>query len=314
MGAIRNMVRTIEFGRYRKDDIGPVTPIEWLVLREDKDSLFVVAQYTVAKRCFDNEYRTWKDSEIRKWLNEEFYEQAFSVSEKQCIQPTQVDATDWEGTSVDWTEDRIFLLSMEECRMCAPTQTEEWWLRDQGICDSTAILVQKDGGLDPYANTQRPYGIRPAMRILKNYEDLVVPEIPVLEGQTMMFDNGRCDEDVYMEVEAELDQILIQLGMDSHGNRCEFQWLKEVILHAIFHPDGWRENYLELIGNREGITRERVRQILYKAVWDHWNVRSVFVLLNYFGHPIQTQFEYIRPNHVEFAALLAGKLRSKYLS
>ena len=307
------MSRTIDFGRYRKDDTGPVIPIEWQVLREDEDAIFLVAQHAVAKRCFDEEYQTWKDSEIRKWLNTEFYERAFSASEKQCIQPAQVDVMDWEGTSVDWTEDRIFLLSMEEFRMCAPTQTEEWWLRDQGICDSTAVLVRKDGSFEPYANVQAAYGIRPAMRILKNYEELVVPEVPVLEGQMRMFDEDDCKEDAYIEIEAELDRILTQLGMNPLGNRREFHWLKEVVLHAVFHPDSWKENYLELIGKREGITRERVRQILYKAVWDKWNVQSVFVLSNYFGYPIQTQFERVKPNHIEIIALLSEELRGKYL-
>ena len=117
-----------------------------------------------------------------------------------------------------------------------------------------------------------------------------------------------------MDLENELDHILTELGMNPLGGKRDFALLKEVILLAVRHPNTWQDRYLELIGKREGITRERVRQILYKAVWDHWNVRSAFVLSNHFGHPIQTQFEYIRPNHVEFAALLAGKLRSKYLS
>lgn len=303
------MSRMIEFGRYRKDDTGPVIPIEWQALRKDENTIFLVAQHAVAKRYFDEEYRTWKDSEIRKWLNESFYERAFSSSEKQCIQPTQVDVMDWEGTSVDWTEDRIFLLSMEEFRMCAPTQTEEWWLRDQGICDSTAVLVRKDGSFDPYANTQTAYGIRPAIRILKNYEELVVPEIPMLEGQMKLFDDGRFDKNLYMEIEAELDEILIQLGMNPPGNRREFRWLKEVILLAVHFPSTWQVLYLEMIGKREGITRERVRQILYKAVWDNWNVRSAFALSDHFGHAIQMQFERVKPNHIEFVRLLSEELR-----
>ena len=114
-----------------------------------------------------------------------------------------------------------------------------------------------------------------------------------------------------MDLETEVDHILAELGMNPLGNRREFHWLKEVVLHAVFHPDSWKENYLELIGKREGITRERVRQILYKAVWDKWNVRSAFVLSNYFGHPVQTQFERVKPSHIEFIALLSEQLLRK---
>lgn len=115
-----------------------------------------------------------------------------------------------------------------------------------------------------------------------------------------------------MSLEVELDHILTELGMNPLGDKRDFAWLKEVILLAVRYPNTWHVRYLELIGEREGITRERVRQILYKAVWDHWNVRSAFVLSNHFGHPIQTQFERVKPNHIEFISLLLEKLQEKH--
>ena len=111
-------------------------------------------------------------------------------------------------------------------------------------------------------------------------------------------------------LEIELDHILYSLKMDP--THRDFTWLKEVIGLAVRQPDTWQESYLDLIGRREGITRERVRQILYKAVWDQWNIRSVFVLSNHFEHPVQTQFERVKPNHIEFVALLSEGLRTKY--
>ena len=115
-----------------------------------------------------------------------------------------------------------------------------------------------------------------------------------------------------MDLETELDHILAELGMNPLGDKRDFAWLKEVILLAVRYPNTWQAHYLERIGKREGITRERVRQILYKAVWDHWNVRSAFVLSNHFGHPIQMEFEHVRPNHIELVALLSAECREKY--
>ena len=113
-------------------------------------------------------------------------------------------------------------------------------------------------------------------------------------------------------MEQELNQILLELGMDPGGSRRGFRWLNEVILLAVYQPDTWQESYLDLIGRREGITRERVRQILYRAVWDHWTPKSVQILGNHFGYPIQTQFERVKPTHTEFVSLLSEKLRKKY--
>ena len=310
-------MQIIEFGHNTAKTAGPKERLRWLVLDTDAESLFVVSLQNIAHGHFDEEYQTWAKSDIRNWLNGEFYDQAFSEAEKRCICSTELTVTDWEGSLVEWTEDAVFLLSMEEAEVyCAAwasaTHQDSWWLRDSGECDSTAILVQRDGSFDANANAHSPYGIRPAMRIVKNYEDLITPEIPILEGQMRLFENRECFAEAYMKMEAELDEILRELGMDPDSERRDFQWLKEVILLAVRYPNTWQVRYLDRIGKREGITRERVRQILWKAVWDHWNVRSAFVLSNHFGHPIQTQFERVKPTHIEFITLLSEELRKKY--
>ena len=111
-------------------------------------------------------------------------------------------------------------------------------------------------------------------------------------------------------MEAELNHILTELDMST--THRDFRWLKEVILLAVHHPDTWQVRYVELIGKRECITRERVRQILYKAVWDHWTPRSVHILSEHLGHPVQTKFKYVKPNHIEFITLLAEELQEKH--
>ena len=115
-----------------------------------------------------------------------------------------------------------------------------------------------------------------------------------------------------MYLEDELDLILSKLDMNP--TQRDFAWLKQVVMLAIENPSTWEERYLELIGKREGITRERVRQILYKAVCDHWSPQSKQILRTSFGPSIQMQFEYVKPNHIEFITLLSEELRKKHLS
>ena len=114
-----------------------------------------------------------------------------------------------------------------------------------------------------------------------------------------------------IELENELDQILSELCMAPIDHR-DFGWLQEVILMAVRDPLSWEAEYAEYIGKRESITRERVRQILHKAVWNNWNVNSKDVLKNHFGADVQMNFEYVKPNHVEFIKLIADNLREKH--
>jgi hypothetical protein len=108
-------------------------------------------------------------------------------------------------------------------------------------------------------------------------------------------------------MEKKVNQIMTELGMNPESSRA-FAWLKEVILMAV-DIDTWQSDYLEIIGRREGITRERVRQILHKTVWDNWNANSKTVLENHFGS-IELNFEYEKPNHIEFIVLVANELKS----
>ena len=115
-----------------------------------------------------------------------------------------------------------------------------------------------------------------------------------------------------MDLETELDHLLAELGMNPLGDKRGFAWMKEVTLLAVCYPNTWQARYLELIGKREGITRERVRQILYKAVWDNWNAHSAAVFVNHFGASIQIQFERVKPTHIEFVSLLSEELRENH--
>ena len=109
----------------------------------------------------------------------------------------------------------------------------------------------------------------------------------------------------------ELEQILSELCMAPTDHR-DFGWLQEVILMAVRDSATWEEVYAEYIGKRENITRERVRQILHKAVWNNWKADSGEIIKNHFGADVQMNFEYVKPNHVEFIKLIADNLREKH--
>lgn len=77
-------VKTVTMGKYWQSNDDTKEPIEWIVLREEPDRMYVISQYCLdyVPYCDDRKNIRWERSNIRKWLNEYFYDEAFSSEEK----------------------------------------------------------------------------------------------------------------------------------------------------------------------------------------------------------------------------------------
>ena len=82
------------FGNYEQNK-GKAEPIEWIVLDKKDSELFLISKKVLYyKNYSDNNSKNiaWENSSIRKWLNNEFYNKAFSNEEKTIIATTAVAA------------------------------------------------------------------------------------------------------------------------------------------------------------------------------------------------------------------------------
>ena len=120
------------FGRYPQTAEGRVLPVEWRVLARENNKALVISRYVLDAGRFDSESNDWSESEIRRWLNGEFYNSTFSGEEKARIK--------------SFNQDNVFLLSREEAekyfannnaRKCKPTvyaKAKGAWTWDNGCC------------------------------------------------------------------------------------------------------------------------------------------------------------------------------------
>lgn len=115
-------------------------PIQWIVLKESKLGSVVICKDGLFKMPFDYKNRDWSDSDIRAYLNGEFFQQAFRAEEQKRIINTIID-----GQKTD-----IFLLSREEAgNWMTPNErcyAGTWFLRSQydsssvdAVCDRNII-------------------------------------------------------------------------------------------------------------------------------------------------------------------------------
>ncbi|HEX3031454.1 MAG TPA: DUF6273 domain-containing protein [Bacillota bacterium] len=193
----------ITFGTYPQTAEGvDVTPINWRVLQNSGSELFVLSECILDCKRYhgksaDITWRdcvdiTWSECDLRKWLNNEFYNTAFTATEKEFIKTTH--CTD-NGEGTPDTEDKVFLLSVNEIKVLSDKYGKDlrravgtdfakmkkpdgcslyiydktnkdnyiirngeevgcswWWLRTQGNKPSRAFFVGTSWSIRSYAN------------------------------------------------------------------------------------------------------------------------------------------------------------------
>ena len=186
----------ITFGNYEQDNktANGKEEIEWKVLEKDGNGkMFLISRYALDCRHYHSsvEQATWETSDIRSWLNNDFYKTAFDNTERAKIKTTTLenrDNADYNTDGGNDTKDKVFLLSIDEAkaylpstveRVCIATKYAEsqgsqlesltrscrWWLRSPGSTLYNASFVKIDGFIlqlgTPVSVEKR--SVRPAM-------------------------------------------------------------------------------------------------------------------------------------------------------
>ena len=202
----------ITFGNYWQEDTngdGKVDqtdekqPIKWRVLSVDGDDAFLLADQNLDCQPYntDDAAVTWENCSLRKWLNQDFLDAAFSEGEQNAILETEVVNEDnpWSNTEGgNNTKDKVYLLSIAEVsekaygfdcdfyncsdtreaknteytNNCGTREDGMWWLRSPregaGEVTKDAAEVDKRGagydrGYYVVASTKR--AIRPVLHL-----------------------------------------------------------------------------------------------------------------------------------------------------
>lgn len=118
-GTIVNELQTVKFGRYPQKDItgNSVEDIEWIVLEKKNGEALLLSKYQLDCQPYHNtkDVVDYKNSFIRLFLNNAFYNFAFNDVEKSVISDSVNENKNREGKRSEATIDKVFLLSEDEC-------------------------------------------------------------------------------------------------------------------------------------------------------------------------------------------------------
>lgn len=141
--------------------------ITWLVLGYTNDGLLLLSQYVLCKQAFVEKASeaTWKDSDVRTWLNGEFLADYFSFSERESI------------AAHPGVDDKIFCLTNTELDNYAHGAIDEsaiaakdfnthrltkWWLRPEEGGTLSAPCIDENGK-QCWILALLEQGVRPAL-------------------------------------------------------------------------------------------------------------------------------------------------------
>ncbi|MCR5767208.1 MAG: fibronectin type III domain-containing protein [Lachnospiraceae bacterium] len=221
------------------------TPMEWQILEYSADGkkALVLSRYVIGHLAYDDEWRevTWETCSARKWLNETFFEKAFSEDEQKLIESTKLKNSDNPETGTKGgndTEDRIFYLSLEEATKYFPTpegigfsvykylctsidgQVCSWYLRTPGYSQEAVSSYEGTGCPNAYGfgTGQQEFCVRPAFWIT------LTPEI--IENNNLSLSKGK-----KAESELSIEDLCFTFGswaipsMDRNKNPIQWQLL-----------------------------------------------------------------------------------------
>lgn len=161
------------FGKYEQDGDTGNGPedIEWIVLDVADGRILLISKYGLDAKAFQDSEGTsrpkgvtWENCSLRKWMNNDFFNSAFSDEEKAMIpEVTLVNGgNEYYGTPAqNDTQDKVFCLSVDEVlkyfgESTYTTEDGAYGHYEKTICIPTQYAI--DNHVETYAMDEYSYG------------------------------------------------------------------------------------------------------------------------------------------------------------
>ena len=171
---------SVILGRFKSE------PLEWVVLDVKPGKSLIICKNIVAFSPYSKEPVgfSWSRSIVLKWLNGDFYENAFNLKERLSIifddYPVDTVNPVFASELHERAKTKIFIFGVEEynkylkgnnlerATLIDDRRAEsEWWLCTPGVSDEYMAVINGSGELNPFGAPvgSKATGIRPAMWI-----------------------------------------------------------------------------------------------------------------------------------------------------
>lgn len=173
--AKHNIGDFVRFGRLNN------RPVQWLILDRRDDEYLLISKFGLECMPFNDTagFITWDKCTLRKWLNEDFYNNTFNHSEREKIIRHEVVASDnpvYRSSQGKNTNDKIFILNIKEynqyfdiynkwtCKLFSGI-LRQCWLRNSGNDNCHGAFIGRSGSIHAGGSltTSPRNAVRPVM-------------------------------------------------------------------------------------------------------------------------------------------------------
>ena len=169
-------------------------PLEWQAGYIGDNQAVLVCTSVIDAQNYITDYArcataTWAESSVRQWLNDTFYESAFSESEKEdilCANIVTGDNADYGTRGGDDTKDKVYIAAKEEVNTighlhyatasdyalsqglrCEGSEDAAWMMRTPSYNQDGICYVNKERGVvtDEAHNAMMLFGVRPMLTV-----------------------------------------------------------------------------------------------------------------------------------------------------
>ena len=184
LGLSLDLYESIKLGHWINDN-GINCDLDWYVIKKEDNKALVLCKNAVKRLAYYKQktmFSSWEDSQVRSFLSNDFYNNAFDESEKNRIISSNIKISgnpNIKGGSISYSMDSVFILSYEDIVECIGLENKNiligktfenedaaWYIRNPGENTNSVCSVLPSGNIDlkgKPANASRY--VRPAMWI-----------------------------------------------------------------------------------------------------------------------------------------------------
>jgi len=262
---------TASFGSWSAGS-GKSEPIEWIVLSQRDGTALMISRYPVCRRAYagkSGETGCWQDSSLRRWLNTDFLNSAFTPQER-----SRIIAED----------DSVFLLSREEAdeyfeddihRVLRDKNDEvcSWWCRNDDAPDSACEVPVVDGygsvcgGEDGVPADDTGVSVRPCVRVSWTGEPLSLKSDRYISAKELMHGKDYAGAAaLFRALDGYRDSAMLADQCAAYQMRASLECrlcagVYNSSTGAFREADGYKHNICELEPGEQYIFRATVRNI-----------------------------------------------------